>query len=180
MSQVLEDREETASPEEVQTETTVPRRLPRWKIVLVSLALLMGVAGMVLHPQSPSDVQETRTVGNLSASGADPLSDPPSPLSPPQWGGVPAFDPAFEVMEEPAEEPLPPDWERRLEDWSPLLTKLGFQFCGWIQHRLCAADLSAHDRLSRPAWSCWPCLGCSISACCISTGRISRRVISRS
>ena len=124
MSQVLEDREETASPEEVQTETTVPRRLPRWKIVLVSLALLMGVAGMVLHPQSPSDVQETRTVGNLSASGADPLSDPPAFQSDP----VPAFDPAFDVMEGPAEEPLPPDWERRLEDWSPLLTKLGFSF----------------------------------------------------
>ena len=132
MSQVLEDREETASPEEVQTETTVPRRLPRWKIVLVSLALLMGVAGMVLHPQSPSDVQETRTVGNLSASGTDPLSDLPPPLTPPIGGGirggVPAFDPAFDVMEEPAEEPLPPDWERRLEDWSPLLTKLGFSF----------------------------------------------------
>lgn len=124
MSQVLEDREETASPEEVQTETTVPRRLPRWKIVLVSLALLMGVAGMVLHPQSPSDVQETRTVGNLSASGTDPLSDPPAFQSDP----VPAFDPAFDVMEEPAEEPLPPDWERRFEDWSPLLTKLGFSF----------------------------------------------------
>ena len=131
MSQVLEDREETASPEGVQTETVVPRRLPRWKIVLVSLALLMGVAGMALHPQSPSDVQETRTVGNLSASGTDPLSDPPPPLPPPMGGvrgGVPAFDPAFDVMEEPAEEPLPPDWERRLEDWSPLLTKLGFSF----------------------------------------------------
>ncbi len=120
MSQVLEDREETASPEGVQTETAVPRRLPRWKIALVSLALLMGVAGMVLHPQSPSDVQETRTVGNLSASGADPLSDLPAFQSDP----VPAFD----VMEEPAEEPLPPDWERRFEDWSPLLTKLGFSF----------------------------------------------------
>ena len=132
MSQAAEYREETASPEGVQTETTVPRRLPRWKIVLVSLALLMGVAGMVLHPQSPSDVQETRTVGNLSASGTDPLSDLPPPLTPPigegMRGGVPAFDPAFEVMEEPAEEPLPPDWERRLEDWSPLLTKLGFSF----------------------------------------------------
>ena len=124
MSQAAEDREETASPEEVQTETVVPRRLPRWKIVLVSLALLMGVAGMVLHPQSPSGVQETRTVGNLSASGADPLSDPPAFQSDP----VPAFDPAFDMMEETAEEPLPPDWERRLEDWSPLLTKLGFSF----------------------------------------------------
>lgn len=124
MSQAAEDREETASPEEVQTETVVPRRLPRWKIVLVSLALLMGVAGMVLHPQSPSDVQETRTVGNLSASGTDPLSDPPAFQSDP----VPAFDPAFDMMEETAEEPLPPDWERRLEDWSPLLTKLGFSF----------------------------------------------------
>ena len=124
MSQAAEDREETASPEEVQTETTVPHWLPRWKIVLVSLALLMGVAGMVLHPQSPSDVQETRTVGNLSASGADPLSDPPAFQSDP----VPAFDPAFDVMEETTEEPLPPDWERRLEDWSPLLTKLGFSF----------------------------------------------------
>lgn len=124
MSQAAEDREETASPEEVQTETAVPHRLPRWKIALVSLALLMGVAGMVLHPQSPSGVQETRTVGNLSASGADPLSDPPAFQSDP----VPAFDPAFDVMEGPAEEPLPPDWERRLEDWSPLLTKLGFSF----------------------------------------------------
>ncbi len=123
MSQLPEDREEIASPEgEAQTET--PHRLPRWKIVLVSLALLMGVAGMVLHPQSPSDVQETRTVGNLSASGADPLPDPPAFQSDP----VPAFDPAFDVMEGPAEEPLPPDWERRLEDWSPLLTKLGFSF----------------------------------------------------
>ena len=143
MSQVLEDREETASPEEeVQTETAVPRRLPRWKIVLVSLALLMGVAGMVLHPQSPSGIQETRTVGNLSASGADPLPDSPAFQSDP----VPAFDPTFDMMEETAEEPLPPDWERRLkeetcpasadcwrtgflfEDWSPLLTKLGFSF----------------------------------------------------
>ena len=124
MSQAAEDREETASPEEVQTETVVPHRLPRWKIALVSLALLMGVAGMVLHPQSPSGVQETRTVGNLSASGADPLSDPPAFQSDP----VPAFDPAFDVMEETTEEPLPPDWERRLEDWSPLLTKLGFSF----------------------------------------------------
>ena len=124
MSQAAEDREETASPEEVQTETAVPHRLPRWKIALVSLALLMGVAGMVLHPQSPSDVQETRTVGNLSASGADPLSDLPAFQSDP----VPAFDPAFDVMEETTEEPLPPDWERRLEDWSPLLTKLGFSF----------------------------------------------------
>lgn len=124
MSQAAEDREETASPEEVQTETVVPHRLPRWKIALVSLALLMGVAGMVLHPQSPSGVQETRTVGNLSASGADPLSEPPAFQSDP----VPAFDPAFDVMEGPAEEPLPPDWERRLEDWSPLLTKLGFSF----------------------------------------------------
>ncbi len=124
MSQAAEDREETASPEEVQTEPVVPHRLPRWKIVLVSLALLMGVAGMVLHPQSPSDVQETRTVGNLSASGTDPLSEPPAFQSDP----VPAFDPAFDVMEGPAEEPLPPDWERRLEDWSPLLTKLGFSF----------------------------------------------------
>ena len=138
MSQAAEDREETASPEEVQTEPVVSRRLPRWKIVLVSLALLMGVAGMVLHPQSPSDVQETRTVGNLSASGADPLSDPPAFRSDPV--------PAFEMMEEPTEEPLPPDWERRLkeetcpastgcwrigslfEDWSPLLTRLGFSF----------------------------------------------------
>lgn len=121
MSQAAEDREETASPEEVQTtETVVSHRLPRWKIVLVSLALLMGVAGMVLHPQSPPDIRETRTVGNLSASGADPLSDPPAFQSAP----VPAFD----VMEGPAEEPLPPDWERRLEDWSPLLTKLGFSF----------------------------------------------------
>ena len=124
MSQAAEDREETASPEEVQTETVVPHRLPRWKIALVSLALLMGVAGMVLHPQSPSDVQETRTVGNLSASGADPLSEPPAFQSDP----VPAFDPDFDMMEGPAEEPLPPDWERRLEDWSPLLTKLGFSF----------------------------------------------------
>ncbi len=120
MRQLPEDCEETASPEEVQTETVIPRRLPRWKIVLVSLALLMGVAGMVLHPQSPSDVQETRTVGNLSASGADPLSDPPAFQSDP----VPAFD----MMAETTEEPLPPDWERRLEDWSPLLTKLGFSF----------------------------------------------------
>ena len=124
MHQLPEDCEETASPEEVQTATATPRRLPRWKIVLVSLALLMGVAGMVLHPQSPSGVQETRTVGNLSASGADPLSDPPAFQSDP----VPAFDPAFDMMEETAEEPLPPDWERRLEDWSPLLTKLGFSF----------------------------------------------------
>jgi len=125
MSQAAEDREETASPEEVQTTgTVVPRRLPRWKLILVSLALLMGVVGMVLHPQSPSDVRETRTVGNLSASGADPLSDPPAFQSDP----VPAFDPAFEIMEETTEEPLPPDWERRLEDWSPLLTKLGFSF----------------------------------------------------
>ena len=76
MRQLPEDREENASLEEVQAESVVPCRLPRWKIVLVSLALLMGVAGMVLHPQSPSDVQETRTVGNLSASGAGPLSDP--------------------------------------------------------------------------------------------------------
>ncbi len=121
MSQAAEDREETASPEEVQTtETVVSHRLPRWKIVLVSLALLIGVAGMALHPQSPSGLQETRTVGNLSASGADPLSDPPAFQSAPV--------PAFEMMEEPAEEPLPPDWERRLEDWSPLLTKLGFSF----------------------------------------------------
>ena len=124
MRQLPEDCEETASSEEVQTATATPRRLPRWKIVLVSLALLMGVAGMVLHPQSPSGVQETRTVGNLSASGADPLSDPPAFQSDP----VPAFDPAFDMMEETAEEPLPPDWERRLEDWSPLLTKLGFSF----------------------------------------------------
>ena len=190
MSQATEDREETVSPEEEQTEPVVSRRLPRWKIVLVSLALLIGVAGMVLHPQSPSDVQETRTVGNLSAGGADPLSDPPAFRSDPV--------PAFEMMEEPTEETLPPDWERRLkeetcpastgcwrigslfEDWSPLLTRLGFSFCGWIQHRLCAADLAAHDRLSGRFWSCWRCLGCSISACCISTGRISRRVISRS
>ena len=128
MSQAAEDREETASPEEVQTETVVPHRLPRWKIVLVSLALLMGVAGMVLHPQSPSDVQETRTVGNLFASGADTLPDPPPPIGGGIRGAVPAFDPDFDVMEEPAEEPLPPDWERRLEDWSPLLTKLGFSF----------------------------------------------------
>ena len=125
MSQAAEDREETTSPEEeAQTETVIPRRLPRWKIVLVSLALLMGVAGMVLHPQSPSGIQETRTVGNLSASGADPLPDSPAFQSNP----VPAFDPTFDMMEETAEEPLPPDWERRLEDWSPLLTKLGFSF----------------------------------------------------
>ena len=120
MSQLPEDREETASPEEVQTKSVVPRRLPRWKIALVSLALLMGVAGMVLHPQSPSDVQETRTVGNLSASGADPLSDPPAFRS--------DSVPAFEMMEETTEETLPPNWERRLEDWSPLLTRLGFSF----------------------------------------------------
>ncbi len=124
MSQVAEDREESASPEEVQTETVVPRRLPRWKIALVSLALLMGVAGMVLHPQSPSGVQETRTVGNLSVSGTDTLPDPPTFQSAP----VPAFDPDSDMMEETTEEPLPPDWERRLEDWSPLLTKLGFSF----------------------------------------------------
>ena len=125
MSQAAEDREETTSPEEeAQTETVIPRRLPRWKIVLVSLALLIGVAGMVLHPQSPSGIQETRTVGNLSASGADPLPDSPAFQSDP----VPAFDPTFDMMEETAEEPLPPDWERRLEDWSPLLTKLGFSF----------------------------------------------------
>ncbi len=111
MSQAVEDREETASPEAVQPETVVPRRLPRWKIVLVSLALLMGVAGMVLHPQSPSGTKETWTVGNPSASGANTLPDP-----------------AFAMMEETTEEPLPPDWERRLEDWSPLLTKLGFSF----------------------------------------------------
>ncbi len=124
MSQVPEDREEPASSEAVQTETALPHRLPRWKIILVSLALLMGVAGMVLHPQSPSDVQETRTVGNLSTSGADPLPDSPAFQSDP----VPAFDPAFDMMEETTEAPLPPDWERRLEDWSPLLTKLGFSF----------------------------------------------------
>ena len=129
MSQAAEDREETASPEEVQTKTVVPRRLPRWKIALVSLALLMGVAGMVLHPQSPSGTKETRTVGNLSSSGTDTLLDPP----PPMWedkgrAPVPAFDPALNMMEETTEEPLPPDWERRLEDWSPLLTKLGFSF----------------------------------------------------
>ncbi len=124
MRQLPEDCEETTSPEEVQTEPVVPHRLPRWKIVLVSLALLMGVAGMMLHPQSPSGVQETRTVGNLSASGADPLPDSPAFQSDP----VPAFDPTFDMIEETAEEPLPPDWERRLEDWSPLLTKLGFSF----------------------------------------------------
>ena len=122
MSQAAEDREETASPEEVQTE--MPRRLPRWKIVLVSLALLMGVAGMALHPQASSGTTETRTVGNLSASGADTLPDPPAFQSAP----APAFDPAFDRMEETTEAPLPPDWERRLEDWSPLLTKLGFSF----------------------------------------------------
>ena len=122
MSQAAENREEIDSPEEVQAE--VPHRLPRWKLVLVSLALLMGVAGMVLHPQSPSDIQETRTVGNLSASGANPLPDSPAFQSDP----VPAFDPTFDIMEETTEEPLPPDWERRLEDWSPLLTKLGFSF----------------------------------------------------
>ena len=122
MSQAAENREEIDSPEEVQAE--VPHRLPRWKLVLVSLALLMGVAGMVLHPQSPSDIQKTRTVGNLSASGANPLPDSPAFQSDP----VPAFDPTFDIMEETTEEPLPPDWERRLEDWSPLLTKLGFSF----------------------------------------------------
>ena len=122
MSQAAEDREETASPEEVQTE--MPRRLARWKIVLVSLALLMGVAGMALHPQASSGTKETRTVGNLSASGADTLPDPPAFQSAP----APALDPAFDRMEETTEAPLPPDWERRLEDWSPLLTKLGFSF----------------------------------------------------
>lgn len=124
MRQLPEDCEETASPEEVQTETVVPRRLPRWKIALVSLALLMGVAGMMLHPQSPSGIRETRTVGNLSTSGADTSLDPPAFQSDP----VPAFDPDFDMMEETTEEPLPPDWERQLEDWSPLLTKLGFSF----------------------------------------------------
>ncbi len=129
MSQAAEDREETASPEEVQTKTVVPRRLPRWKIVLVSLALLMGVAGMVLHPQLPSGTKETRTVGNLSSSGTDTLLDPPLPMWEDKGGApVPAFDPALNMMEETTEEPLPPDWERRLEDWSPLLTKLGFSF----------------------------------------------------
>ena len=120
MSQAAEDREETTAPEEGQTETVVPRRLPRWKIVLVSLALLMGVAGLALHPQSPSGIQATRTVGNPSVSGADMLPDQSAP--------VPAFDPAFDMPAETTEEPLPPDWERRLEDWSPLLTKLGFSF----------------------------------------------------
>lgn len=124
MSQAAEDREEAASPEEAQAETEIPRRLPRWKIVLVSLALLMGVAGMMLHPQPTSSPKETRTVGNLSASGADTLSDPQASPSAP----VPAFDPAFDMMQETTEAPLPPDWERRLEDWSPLLTKLGFSF----------------------------------------------------
>ena len=124
MRQLPEDYEETASSEEVQTATATPHRLPRWKIVLVSLALLMGVAGMVLHPQSSSGIQETRTVGNLSASGADLLPDSPAFQSDP----VPAFDPTFDMMEETTAEPLSPDWERRLEDWSPLLTKLGFSF----------------------------------------------------
>ena len=124
MSQAAEDREEIASPEEVQTETVVPRRLPRWKIALVSCALLMGLAGMLLHPQPPSGTKETRTVGNLSASGVDTLPDPPAFQSAP----APAFDPAFDMPAETTEEPLPPDWERRLEDWSPLLTKLGFSF----------------------------------------------------
>lgn len=123
MSQVLEDHEKTTSPE-VQTEPVVPHRLPRWKIVLVSLALLMGVVGMALHPQSPSGIRETRTVGNLSASGTDTLPDSPAFQS----ALEPAFDPTFDMMEEPTEEPLPPDWEKRLEDWSPLLTKLGFSF----------------------------------------------------
>ena len=52
------------------------------------------------------------------------MSDPPAFQADP----VPAFDPAFDMMEETTEEPLPPDWEKRLEDWSPLLTKLGFSF----------------------------------------------------
>ncbi len=113
MSQAPEYLEETASPEEAHTETEVSRRLPRWKIVLVSLALLMGVAGMVFHP--PLDSWETRTVGNLSSSGADTL---------PQ--AVPSSDP--DMRAETTEEALPPDWESRLGDWSPLLTKLGFSF----------------------------------------------------
>ena len=55
MHQRPEYQEETASPEAAQTETQVSRRLPRWKLILVSLALLMGVAGMVFHPQPPLD-----------------------------------------------------------------------------------------------------------------------------
>ena len=93
MSQVLEDHEKTTSPE-VQTEPVVPHRLPRWKIVLVSLALLMGVAGMVLHPQSSSGIRETRTVGNLSASGTDTLPGSPDFQSVPEPALEPVLPPA--------------------------------------------------------------------------------------
>ncbi len=122
MRQATEDREESTAPEAAPAECR--RRLPGWKIIVVSLALLMGVVGMALHPQAPVGPRETRTVGNLSASDDGPLPDPPAFLSDP----APAFDPAFDMLAETTEEPLSPDWARRLGDWSPLLTKLGFSF----------------------------------------------------
>ena len=123
MSQGQEHFEEDVSLEEESTAVGVSRGLSGWKIVLLSLALLMGITGMIFHPEN-SDEEETRTVGNLSSSTADSLLSPHAFQSTPD----PTLDSPGSQMAETPRDPLSPDWERRLEAWSPLLTKLGFSF----------------------------------------------------
>ena len=123
MSQGHEDFEENVSSEDGSINVETSRGLSGWKILLLSFALLMGVAGMVFHPET-SDQKATRTVGNLSSPEVDELLSPHAFQSTP----APSLDRPSSQMAETPRDTLSPDWERRLEEWSPLLTKLGFSF----------------------------------------------------
>jgi uncharacterized membrane protein (Fun14 family) len=110
--------------EKTPSQTRSRAALPRWQKLLLGAALLLGVAGLVLHGMaSERDAGQPRATADASGSGAAsaPLTSPATRSFLP----VPTTDSkAPQSQEEDRELPF----GQRLEDWSPLLMKLGFSF----------------------------------------------------
>lgn len=110
--------------EKMPRQTRSRAALPRWQKCLLGVALFLGVAGLVMHGMAPErDAGRRRTAANTSGAGVASV-----PLtSPARRSFVPAPTTDTEAQQPPEGGPKLP-FDQRLEDWSPLLMKLGFSF----------------------------------------------------
>lgn len=125
----MSDTVEHLSSEEVsraaaQSGEASRARLPRWQRLLLGVALFLGITGVILHGMAPErGAGQRQTAANSTGAGSAPTPFP----SPATRSFLPA--PTTDAEPQPSQDgvqELP--FGQRLEDWSPLLMKLGFSF----------------------------------------------------